>query len=83
MTVSSDSNDSIAWNLTLTSDTSDEALSADGGVTWFSPSGETPGVLQVNGVTTTSVPEPATFLLLVSGLLLVAPGRRFGICTRG
>lgn len=80
VTVSSDSNDTIAWNLSPTGDISDAAISSDGGVTWFSPSGLTPGALQVNGVTTTtSVPEPDTVVLLISGLLLLAPGRRLAI----
>jgi hypothetical protein len=79
VTLSSDSNDAIAWNLSSTGDMSDEAISFDGGATWFSPSGLTPGAVQVNGVTTTSVPEPATFGLIVSGLLLLAPRRCFGI----
>jgi hypothetical protein len=74
VTVSSDPNDSIAWNLNSTGDTSSEAISTDGGTTWFAPSGLTPGAYQVNGTTlVSSVPEPSTLslMLLALGLVLV------------
>jgi hypothetical protein len=77
VTVLSDANDSIAWNLNSTGDTRDEAISADGGASWFAPSGMTPGALQVNGTSSTSpVPEPASFGLLATGLAMLAGSRR-------
>lgn len=74
VTVSADLNDSIAWNLNSTGDTSAEALSTDGGATWFSPSGLTPGAYQVNGAA--PVPEPGARVLLGAVLLLLALGNR-------
>ena len=64
ITVTSSLADSIDWNLNSTGDTADEALSFDGGASWFSPSGLTPGAFEVD-----SVPEPATFLPIGAGLL--------------
>lgn len=49
--------DSNVWNWNDTSDASSEAISTDGGTTWFSPSGLTPGAYQVNG-TIQTVPAP-------------------------
>jgi hypothetical protein len=70
VTVSSDLNDSIAWNWNLAGDTSPEALSVDGGVSWFAPSGLTPGAFEVNTVSIAS-PEPSSLgLMLGAGLLL-------------
>jgi hypothetical protein len=46
--VSSPVTSSIAWNLNNTGDTAEEALSSDGGATWFSPSGLTPGAFEVD-----------------------------------
>jgi hypothetical protein len=66
VTAASDLNNSIAWNLNSTGDSSSEALSADDGTTWFAPSGLTPGAYQVNGVQAT--PEPSEFWILI-GLL--------------
>jgi hypothetical protein len=37
----------VAWNLNTTGDVSDQAISTDNGATWFSPSGNTPGALEV------------------------------------
>ena len=68
ITVSSDVNDSIDWNLNSTGDSATEALSVDGGMSWFSPSGNTPGAFQINGIT----PEPASTGLILSAGLLVA-----------
>ena len=73
VTVSADPNDSIDWNLNVTGDLSATALSADGGLDWFSPSGNTPGAFEVTGV----IPEPGNLkLILGAGLLLTLLGRR-------
>jgi hypothetical protein len=72
ITVSSDLSDSIAWNLNSTGDTAAEAISSDGGATWFSPSGQTPGAFEVQGVqTVTEVPEPSSLLLAMTAIPLV------------
>jgi hypothetical protein len=67
--VSAPLTDTVSWNLNTTGDASDQAISSDGGATWFSPSGNTPGALEVDA---TSVPEPGSFALLVGGGLLVS-----------
>ena len=78
ITVSSDLNDSIAFSENITGDTSDEAISTDGGAPYFSPSGLTPGAYQVDSAAQTAVtPEPDSFLLLASGLPLLAFARKF------
>jgi hypothetical protein len=61
--------DNVAWNLNTTGDVSDQASSSDGGATWFSPSGNTPGALEVDA---TTVPEPGSFAPLVSVSLLLS-----------
>ena len=66
LTVSAvDSSDSYTWNWNTVGDPSPEAISTDGGASWFSPSGLTPGAFEVDA---TAVPEPnytfATALLL-------------------
>jgi hypothetical protein len=71
VTVSSDLNNSITWNWNSTGDTSGQALSIDGGTTWFAPSGLTPGAYQVNA---TPVPEPGVLGLLATVLLLLTLG---------
>ena len=63
-------NDSIAWNLNNTGDVNDQANSADGGVTWFSPSGFTPGAFEVDSVPS-GVPEPGSTGLVGGGLLVL------------
>lgn len=65
--VNADLNDSIDWNLNTTGDGAEEALSADGGMTWFSPSGNTPGALQITGVT----PEPGSSGMILSVVALL------------
>jgi hypothetical protein len=67
VTVSSDLNDSVAWNLNTRGDTSDQAISTDGGATWFSPSGLTPGALEVDG----TVPEPGSAPVLAGAALIL------------
>jgi hypothetical protein len=63
ITVSSSTNFAISWSLNTTGDASDQAVSSDGGASWFAPSGMTPSALEVDSTTTSSVPEPTTFLL--------------------
>jgi hypothetical protein len=69
VTVSSDFNDSIAWNWNSTGDSSDEAISSDRGNTWFSPSGLPPGALEVDSRAIVTTPEPSTIVLLCTGLV--------------
>jgi hypothetical protein len=76
VTVSAPLTDSVAWNLNSTGDASDQAISSDGGATWFSPSGNTPGALEVNAGATGSVPEPSTWALLAGAGLLLSLMRR-------
>jgi hypothetical protein len=77
VTVTADLNDAAAWNLNTSGDTSDQAISMDGGVTWFSPSGNTPGALEVDA----TVPEPGPALMLLLGGALLC-GRRIGLIAR-
>ena len=72
ITVSSDLNDSVSWNLNTTGNVSDQAISTDGGTIWFSPSGITPGAFEVDG----TVPEPGTATGIVVGALLISLLRR-------
>jgi hypothetical protein len=67
VTVATDSNNAIAWNLNTGGDMSDEALSPDGGATW-AVLGNQPGAYQVDSVVTSGVPEPGAFWLLAGGL---------------
>src|SRR5581483_2439020 len=60
--------DSIAWNWNSIGDSSPEAISTNNGVTWFVPSGLTPGAYQVNA----TVPEPSTIGFILSGGLVLA-----------
>jgi hypothetical protein len=66
--------DTISWNLNTTGDVSDQAISSDNAATWFAPSGNTPGALQVNAAAT--VPEPGSSALLIGGGLLLSVIRR-------
>lgn len=77
VTVTSTTAYSIGWNLNSTGDASDEALSFDGGSSWFSPSGLTPGAFEVD-----STPEPASILLLATVLLGVAFRKRLAFAGR-
>ena len=72
VTVSADLNDSISWDLNSTGDVSDTAISGDGGATWFSPSGNTPGAFEVDS----TVPEPASAAVVAGGGLLLHLLRR-------
>jgi hypothetical protein len=65
LTVSSDIKNSIVWNSNTTGDPSDQATSSDGGATWFSPSGLTPGAYEVDSLVT---PLPAALPLFATGL---------------
>jgi hypothetical protein len=67
VTVTSGLTNTIVWNWNSTGDMSDVALSADGGMTWFSPSGATPGALEVDG-TATVIPIPAALPLFATGI---------------
>ena len=69
VTVSSDLNNSIAWNWNSTGDSNDEAISLDAGSSWFSPSGLTPGALELDGQVIIPTPEPSTIVLLCTGFL--------------
>jgi hypothetical protein len=73
ITVDSDLNNSIAWNLNSTGNVATTAISLDGGLNWFSPSGQTPGAFEVDGVT--GVPEPPSLLLMVPSIIAL-----YGIC---
>ncbi len=59
--------DSNVWNWNSTGDTSAQAISTDGGTTWFSPSGLPAGAYQVDGIVASSVPEPGSLQLLLAG----------------
>ena len=77
ITVATDIKNGMAWNLNTTGDTNDQAQSTDGGSTWFSPSGITPGAFEVDGTLVAGVPEPGSALLIGAGLLATyALGRR-------
>src|SRR5215472_6258224 len=67
VTVASTTANSVVWNLNSTGDTSSEAISTDGGTTWFARSGLTAGAYQVNG---TPIPEPNALVLLATVLAL-------------
>lgn len=76
ITISSNPTDSIGWNLNSTGDASPQALSTDGGATWFAPSGNTPGAFQIDAIPLAVVPEPSSVQMLLlagfSGWLTVA-----------
>ena len=67
ITVKADLNDPIAWNLNSTGDRSAEAISTNGGATWFSPSGLTPGAFDVSG----TIPEPGSSGLVFGALVVL------------
>lgn len=70
--VSAPLTDNVSWNLNTTGDVSDQASSTDGGATWFSPSGNTPGALEVDASpASVGTPEPGSSALLVGGGLLL------------
>lgn len=73
--VSAPLRDTAVWNLNTTGDVSDQAISTDGGATWFSPSGNTPGAFEVGG-SPVDTPEPGTVALMAGGGLLLAIFRR-------
>ena len=66
LTVSGPATSAVAWNWNTTGDGSPTAISGDGGASWFSPAGLTPGAYGLNG---TAVPEPGTVWLFATGFL--------------
>ncbi len=72
--------DVVEWNLNNTGDSADNALSTDGGATWTSPSGQTPGAFEVDGDSLHAVPEPGSWTIwFTAGALgLVAVRSRRG-----
>ncbi len=70
--VIADLNDTVVWNWNSTGDVSDQATSLDGGTTWNSPSGQTPGAYEIDGTTSGSgTPEPGTLSMMLGGGLLL------------
>lgn len=76
ITISSSPAYSIAWNWNSIGDSADQALSTDGGVTWFSPSGATPGAFEVLSTGSSTVPEPDS-LILLGTLVIGLAGKMF------
>lgn len=76
VTVSSDLNDSITWNWNSTGDSNDAAISLDAGSSWFSPSGTTPGALELDGQVIIPTTEPSTIVLLCTSFLTLLGVRR-------
>jgi hypothetical protein len=77
ITISSDSSNSIVWNLNSTGDVSDEALSPDGGASW-DVLGNAPGAFEVDSAVSSATPEPGT-LGLLGGALLTLLLRRLSL----
>ena len=68
LTVSGPETSAVAWNWNVTGDVSPEAISGDGGASWFAPSGLTPGAYAIDA-TRVAVPEPGTVWLLTTGIV--------------
>jgi len=68
VTVSGLPTSALAWNWNNTGDASAEAISVDGGASWFSPSGLTPGAYAINGIPA-AIPEPRTLWLVTTAVL--------------
>lgn len=79
VTVATTTNNAVSWNFKNTLDPNNTATSFDGASTWFAPSGLTPGAFQVNGTTSSGVPEPGSILTFVSGALALFTVRKFAI----
>jgi hypothetical protein len=76
ITASSSTSYTIVWNNNFTGDANDQAVSQDGGATWFAPSGATPSALEVDG----TVPEPSTAVsVAAAGMLLGWARKRFSV----
>lgn len=72
ITVSTDLKDSIVWNLNSIGDLAPHAISLNGGLTWSSSSGLTPGAFEVQGgVPIKAVYEPGSLTLLLTSMMAV------------
>lgn len=80
ITVSSSKAYAIVWNNNSTGDTNDQAVSSDGGGSWYAPTGATPGALELDG-TAVAAPEPSAGFLAGAGLALVWCLKRFVLRT--
>ena len=76
LTISTDTNNTGAWNLNQTGDTSATALSSNGGATWGN-GGLTPGAYEIDGTLTSSVPEPSSLALVLGCGSLLLFARKF------
>lgn len=76
LTVTAPLTDSVVWNSNSTGDSSDQAFSSDGGATWFSPSGLTPGAYEIDGTAAAATPEPGTVFLFAAGGLMIGLRRK-------
>jgi hypothetical protein len=74
ITVATTLNNSVAWNWNGAGTSALQAISADGGASWFAPSGQTNGVFEVDG---SSAPEPTTIATLLGGGALMLLKRKF------
>jgi len=64
-------NNQSTWSLNTTGATATNADSIDGGTSWNSPTGQTPGAFEVDGSTGSVTPEPGTLGMMLGGGLLL------------
>jgi hypothetical protein len=77
ITVTSSIAYAITWNWNTTNDGNSQAISTDGGGSWFANSGLTPGAFEVDSAAiVTGSPEPGAGLLLSTALLALWKFRR-------